>query len=207
MADEPIPPVETLDSAVGAAAEAIAALKRVKPQTHAEARSRTVELIRAQQAMSDASHAVADGKAAKRLNGNGKSTGGKHGGGLSELEIRALAKGLHGWLGPILKDIEKRLAELEARPTMTYEGTWDAERSYVRGMFVTNDGSLWHCEHPCTGVRPPTAEWTLAVKRGRDGFASSTASPLSRRASTSSSCAMLGRAGCNRVRSRTEGRA
>jgi hypothetical protein len=68
----------------------------------------------------------------------------------SDEELAALAKGLVNWLRPILADIEKRNAELEARliqleqaPTMKYCGVWEPERTYFIGDFVTDDGSLW----------------------------------------------------------------
>jgi hypothetical protein len=117
--------------------------------------------------LADASHAVADGTAAKRLNGSNGSNGAS--GGLTQDELRALAEGLVGWLGPLLTDLDKRIAELAAKPTMTYQGTWDVEKVYRVGDFVTNDGSLWHCERECIGVRPPAETWVLAVKKGRDG--------------------------------------
>lgn len=85
-------------------------------------------------------------------------------------ELRALAEGLVGWLGPILADIKKDIAELQARPAIKYCGTWDAEKVYSVGDFVTDDGSLWHCSDSNVGVRPGSSEaWRLAVKRGRDG--------------------------------------
>ena len=66
--------------------------------------------------------------------------------------------------------LQKRVAELEARPAMKYEGVWDAEKVYRVGDFVTDGGSLWHCSDTNIGVRPGSSDaWRLAVKRGRDG--------------------------------------
>jgi hypothetical protein len=65
--------------------------------------------------------------------------------------------------------LEARIADLEARPTMQYRGTWEAGKQYVPGDFCTHGGSVWHC-NSATLDRPgatPTS-WTLAVKRGAD---------------------------------------
>jgi hypothetical protein len=64
--------------------------------------------------------------------------------------------------------LEARLIQLEQQPSMKYCGVWEPERTYFIGDFVTQDGSTWHCERSCMGVRPPASTWTLAVKRGRD---------------------------------------
>jgi hypothetical protein len=67
--------------------------------------------------------------------------------------------------------MEKRLKEIEARPTFSDEGVWVHDRKYLKGNGVTSDGSFWlakrdteHGEEPgrCDGFR-------LVVKRGRDG--------------------------------------
>jgi len=52
---------------------------------------------------------------------------------------------------------------------LTYCGVWFPARTYERGEFVTHDGSLWHAK-TATTAKPGdgTADWTLAVKRGRD---------------------------------------
>ena len=91
----------------------------------------------------------------------------------SDEVLTALAKGLVPFLrefvATALRPLEARVAELEQAPTMKYCGVWEPERSYSVGDFVTQEGSMWHCEVPCTGVRPPASTWTLCVKRGRDG--------------------------------------
>lgn len=61
-----------------------------------------------------------------------------------------------------------------------YRGVWKEGEEYTLGDFVTLGGSLWHCNfhaygdendpNPGTKAKPGTGEdWTLAVKRGRDG--------------------------------------
>ena len=64
--------------------------------------------------------------------------------------------------------LERRVADLETRPTMSYCGVWKEGAAYQRGDFVTHDGSVWHAWQQ-TAERPGTSEaWQLAVKRGRD---------------------------------------
>lgn len=84
--------------------------------------------------------------------------------------LDALAQGLWNFLGPRFGEINKRIAELEARPTMKYVGVWRPEKTYVVGNVVTDDGSLWHAERSSIGMRPGDGSdnWTLCVKRGRD---------------------------------------
>jgi hypothetical protein len=54
-------------------------------------------------------------------------------------------------------------------PWMIYRGVFEPGRSYARGDTVTLNGSLYHCNTP-TEARPGDgADWTLAVKHGRDG--------------------------------------
>lgn len=66
-----------------------------------------------------------------------------------------------------VEPIEKRLAALEACP-MHYDGPHETDKVYSKGMFVTHDGSLWHCNYK-TASRPGDGPaWTLAVKRGKD---------------------------------------
>lgn len=62
-------------------------------------------------------------------------------------------------------------AAIMDRPLPSYAGVFDEERSYRKGEFVTDGGSLWHCNaETTTGEKPGKSEvWTLAVKRGRDG--------------------------------------
>ena len=69
--------------------------------------------------------------------------------------------------------LEKRIAALEAQPKgLSYEGTWEAGRTYRKGQCVTFGGSMW-VALDTNIVRPgdqnfPKA-WQLAVKRGAEG--------------------------------------
>ena len=175
--DEPIAPVDTIDQALLAARAAIAELKRPRPgETAVEARSRSVETIKAQRRLIEASRkSVAGSVAAARKVGMKAASDGRANGKATtsapqltlvdavevclQLAERALAE---------VRAVERRIVEL--RP-MSYEGVWDAEKTYAVGQFCTDDGSLWHCCTTSTGVRPGSAAgvWQLAVKRGRDG--------------------------------------
>jgi hypothetical protein len=74
-----------------------------------------------------------------------------------------------GYVDRSFAAFEKRVAAIEQRGAFRYAGTYEAERQYSPGEFVTHDGSMWHCERS-TKQKPGTcADWTLAVKRGRDG--------------------------------------
>lgn len=51
-----------------------------------------------------------------------------------------------------------------------YRGVWQEGVEYERGDCVTWGGSQFHCNAERTTAKPGTnAEWTLSVKRGRDG--------------------------------------
>jgi hypothetical protein len=80
-----------------------------------------------------------------------------------------ITRGIAEALAPELKRLRERVAALEARPTVRYEGVWTADKAYGRGAMVTDGGQVWHCNEPNVGARPPGSQWTLAVKRGRDG--------------------------------------
>jgi hypothetical protein len=62
--------------------------------------------------------------------------------------------------------IERRLGELETQ----YKGVWSADVSYAKGSMTTHAGSLWHSNVAENRTKPGESEqWTLCVKRGRDG--------------------------------------
>lgn len=74
-------------------------------------------------------------------------------------------------LAVVLTSGAKSVCSLPIKATQ-YRGVYKAGESYDEGDFVTRDGSVWHCnaatdEAPTAGA----AEWTLAVKHGRDGKA------------------------------------
>ena len=56
-------------------------------------------------------------------------------------------------------------------PWMIYRGVFEPGRDWARGDTVTLNGSMYHCNMAETAARPGdgSADWTLAVKHGRDG--------------------------------------
>jgi hypothetical protein len=66
-----------------------------------------------------------------------------------------------------IAQLEKQIEKLERRK---YVGVWAAGKNYYEGQFCTHDNSMWHCNVDGTEQRPGTGpDWTLAIKRGRDG--------------------------------------
>lgn len=64
------------------------------------------------------------------------------------------------------------LAEMvKELPIQIYRGVFKSEGPYHQGDTVTWAGSLWHCNVTGTKALPGdgSADWTLAVKKGRDG--------------------------------------
>lgn len=55
-------------------------------------------------------------------------------------------------------------------PILVYKGVYLEGQDYLPGNTATWAGSLWHC-NTATREKPPgpNGEWTLIVKRGRDG--------------------------------------
>ena len=69
-----------------------------------------------------------------------------------------------------IERLEKRIIELEERPTMTYLGVYEKARQYSKGNFTTHEGSLWCCRADVTRSQPGTdSDWQLAAKRGTNG--------------------------------------
>ncbi|MGY3413079.1 hypothetical protein ACVWZV_009245 [Bradyrhizobium sp. GM5.1] len=65
--------------------------------------------------------------------------------------------------------LEKRIAELEQAPQISYNGIFAADKQYKPGDLTTFRGSLWHCNVATIGVTPGDGcYWTLVVKRGRN---------------------------------------
>lgn len=86
----------------------------------------------------------------------------------------AVAEMIRDFVGREIKklraDLELRLKALEESDAIPYQGTYENDRQYQRGQFVTFNGSLWHAnkttkQSPGSG----SSDWQLAVKRGRDG--------------------------------------
>lgn len=68
--------------------------------------------------------------------------------------------------------VEQRVTEvLAAMPEARYRGVWRAENEYREGNSVTFGGSQFHCNVTGTKAKPEdgSPDWTLMVKRGRDG--------------------------------------
>jgi hypothetical protein len=53
-------------------------------------------------------------------------------------------------------------------PAPVYCGIFKQGESYQPGDMVTWGGCLWHCDK-ATSAKPDGEDWTLAVKKGRDG--------------------------------------
>jgi hypothetical protein len=66
-----------------------------------------------------------------------------------------------------VRDLQKRVSELEANQVTKYAGVWREGAAYARGTLVTHGGSIWHAykDYP---AKPGTSDsgWKLAVKRG-----------------------------------------
>lgn len=154
-----------VDDAVANASAAINAVRKTKAETPAEQRSKSIELMRLMQIQHDAARQVIDANAAKRVAVNGHSNG-KAAAGIPRSELRELVK----VIAQEIAGLQKRIAALEARGSMKYEGVWDPTKAYPVGSFVTDDGSMWHANDTNISVRPGSSDcWQLAIKRGRDG--------------------------------------
>ena len=80
-------------------------------------------------------------------------------------------------LAPVLEELRAVRAELaslqeavRSEKSLKYRGVHELGAAYDAGDTVTHGGSLWHC-NVLTKERPGegSKDWTLAVKRGRDG--------------------------------------
>ena len=81
----------------------------------------------------------------------------------------AMIDGICGEIAPIIGDLRKRLAALEARPAMTYCGVWKSG-PHQAGDCVTHGGHLWCCKRD-TSTEPGSApeDWQMALRKPRDG--------------------------------------
>jgi hypothetical protein len=74
-------------------------------------------------------------------------------------------------LTPFLKELSRDLDTIKQRLTalesgLRYRGVYDSTKEYIPYNFVTDNGSLWHCEEK-TKSRPGTdSTWRLAAKKG-----------------------------------------
>jgi hypothetical protein len=69
--------------------------------------------------------------------------------------------------GEQIANLERRIQQLEARPTLAPRGVWKPKASYSEGDCVTDKGALWTCVSAVTGARPGASHcWRLSVKSG-----------------------------------------
>jgi hypothetical protein len=80
-------------------------------------------------------------------------------------------KGILDWQMKRAAEAEERIAALEDTIGKSpWKGIWNDAESYPAGVFVTYGGSMWHANAASKGAKPGDgSEWSLAVKRGRDG--------------------------------------
>jgi hypothetical protein len=81
---------------------------------------------------------------------------------------KAASEGMLDLAGLVLA-LLRRVSALERRAVPKYLGVWRANSSYSEGALVTENGSLWHCNKETDSKPGTNADWTLCVKRGRDG--------------------------------------
>jgi hypothetical protein len=69
-----------------------------------------------------------------------------------------------------IEALERRVAELEAKPSVSYNGVWGKGQTYQNGDAVTHRVSLWIAtlNHLAGEPGQDFVNWQLAVKRGRD---------------------------------------
>ena len=91
--------------------------------------------------------------------------------------LETIGMAMRQFMDPFIKRIE----QLEAHQ-LKYCDVWKEGTEYTRGNFVSWGGSVWHCNGALsndsddkiiyipTKAKPgQSQDWTLAVKRGRDG--------------------------------------
>lgn len=86
---------------------------------------------------------------------------------LAAVEARPLLPGPPGDPGPAGKD---GADGKDGTAGLSFEGVYQEGKTYERGQLSTWAGSSWHCNAPTT-TKPGdgSKDWTLMVKRGRDG--------------------------------------
>jgi hypothetical protein len=67
-----------------------------------------------------------------------------------------------------IAELERRIVELEARPTLRDAGVWQANREYRNGDVVSHQGGGWLCRstHMSVGSHPSPDAFRLFVKAG-----------------------------------------
>jgi hypothetical protein len=85
-----------------------------------------------------------------------------------DCRLDRLTETIGKFVAGVVKPLEKRVSELEARPELRYIGVWSKDEQYVEGNCVTHDGNVFVCVAPKTKAKPgPSAAWRLAVKGTR----------------------------------------
>lgn len=72
------------------------------------------------------------------------------------------------WATDRIAALEARVAALEANPPLSYEGVYEAGKSYRKGQAATFAGSLWIAQRDTDGSPGTGDAWKLAVRKGRD---------------------------------------
>jgi hypothetical protein len=149
----------------------IAALRRAKPKTQAEARVRATELARLQGILEEAARRAVDESAAKRL-ANGYPAG--NGGGLLSITQEVWDHTFETVKKYIVDEFavrDARIAELEAqqKDMLTDGDIWREATLYRRGAVVTHDGTIWVAREANSRARPGHSNaWRLMQKtKGR----------------------------------------
>ena len=106
--------------------------------------------------------------------------------GLTEAELKALAKGMHDFLrdtfAPEMMEtietmmrtrqarLEERVRAIEERPLLEDCGVWNARTDYHPGNCVVHDGSSWIAKTWHSREQPGKSDsWRLMARKGRDG--------------------------------------
>jgi hypothetical protein len=81
------------------------------------------------------------------------------------LTMEGAGKAIREFLAPLVK----RIADLEARPSMQHRGVWRGDVQYQQGDVVSHGGSGWVAKAVNKAAKPgETRLWQLFVKKGRD---------------------------------------
>ena len=85
---------------------------------------------------------------------------------LAVVEVRPSVPGPQGEPGPPGRD---GIDGKDGLAGLSFEGVYQDGQSYEKGQIATWGGSCWHCNTTTTTKPGESKDWTLMVKRGRDG--------------------------------------
>jgi hypothetical protein len=140
--------------------EQLAAIRRVRPTTRAEAVKRSGELIRLAAIKRRAEREAADAEAAKRVMDDATAPAE-----FTEEVLLALAKSVGEFVKETVAPLKERIAELESRPVLQDAGIWREHTVYNSGAVVSYRGSAWVCHEANSNARPGKSNaWRLMVK-------------------------------------------